>query len=336
MGVSAGLLASCEKAGIEPGRDYDLQRAARDRLDRLAAGAGELPLGLRARAARTSGCSRPAAAPTCARRSSPAARCCPCTRANCSAARSAARWRPGTSRAAASSTRSASSSSPSRCPRCRCSSGAMRTASGCARATSRCTRASGATATGSASPPAAARSSTGARTRRSTARACAWAPARSTGRRARVEEVLDALVVDIPGAGAETVELRMVLFVVLREGVDARRRAHRADQAAHPRGLLAAARAQRDPADRRGAAHAVGQGARGAGQAHPHGRRRRSEAASVDSLANPRSLDYFVRCRRARSQARLGQPARRPAHSPARGRAIASATAPSSGRRSPS
>ena len=51
MGVSAGLLASCEKAGIEPGRDHDLQRAARDRLDRLAADAGELPLGLRARQA---------------------------------------------------------------------------------------------------------------------------------------------------------------------------------------------------------------------------------------------------------------------------------------------
>ena len=37
MGVSPGLLASCEKAGIEPGRDHDLQRAARARRDRLAA-----------------------------------------------------------------------------------------------------------------------------------------------------------------------------------------------------------------------------------------------------------------------------------------------------------
>ena len=102
MGVSAGLLASCEKAGVEPARDYDLQRAARDRLDRLAARAGELPLGLRAR--------RPGRLAVLDERRHrrlhgvrrAAARCCRSTRANCSAARSAARWRPGTSRAAAS------------------------------------------------------------------------------------------------------------------------------------------------------------------------------------------------------------------------------------------
>ena len=45
-----------------------------------------------------------------------------------------------------------------------------------------CTRASGATATGSRSPSAAPRSSTGARTRPSTARGSGWARARSTGR----------------------------------------------------------------------------------------------------------------------------------------------------------
>ena len=106
MGVSAGLLASCEKAGIEPGRDYDLKRPARDRLDRLAAGAGELQVGLRARRighlavldqrrhGRLHG----------VRRRLPAA--ARCTRANCNVVRSAARWRPGTSRAGASSTRS--------------------------------------------------------------------------------------------------------------------------------------------------------------------------------------------------------------------------------------
>ena len=44
-----------------------------------------------------------------------------------------------------------------------------------------------------------------------------------------------------------------------------------ADRDAHPRGLLAAPRAQRGPRDRRGAAHAVRQGARGAGQADPDG-----------------------------------------------------------------
>ena len=49
LGVSAGLLAGCEKAGVEPGRDHDLSRAARDRLDRFAAVARELSLGQRAR-----------------------------------------------------------------------------------------------------------------------------------------------------------------------------------------------------------------------------------------------------------------------------------------------
>ena len=96
MGVSAGLLASCEKAGIEPAREADLTRAARRRLDRLAALAGVASAGSTSRSARTSGCSRPAAAPTSARRSSPAARCCRSTKANCSAARSAARSSPGT------------------------------------------------------------------------------------------------------------------------------------------------------------------------------------------------------------------------------------------------
>ena len=40
-------------------------------------------------------------------------------------------------------------------------------------------------------------------------------------------------------------------------------------------------------ADRRGAAHAQRQGARGAGEADPDGRRRAEQAASRDSLANP-------------------------------------------------
>ena len=62
------------------------ERAARDRLDRLAALAGGLPLGLRARGLGRSGCSRRAAAPTSALRSSAAVRCCRSTKANCSAA----------------------------------------------------------------------------------------------------------------------------------------------------------------------------------------------------------------------------------------------------------
>ncbi len=67
----------------------------------------------------------------------------------------------------------------------------------------------------------------------------------------------------------------------------------RAHQAADPRRLLAAARAKRGDRDRRGPADAVGQGARGAGEAHPDGRGP-EQAASVDSLANPASLQPFV------------------------------------------
>ena len=51
----------------------------------------------------------------------------------------------------------------------------------------------------------------------------------------------------------------------------ARRRAGARDRAARARGVLAAPRAERGVRHRRGAAHAVGQGARGAGQAHPDG-----------------------------------------------------------------
>ncbi len=83
---------------------------------------------------------------------------------------------------------------------------------------------------------------------------------------AAIEDVVDALVVDIPtpprsawrggGPGGEE-QLWMVLFVVLRDGV-LWSPAGSQDQAAHPRGLLATPCAQRDPADRRGAAHPVG------------------------------------------------------------------------------
>ena len=71
----------------------------------------------------------------------------------------------------------------------------------CARPTSRCTPASGATATGSRSPTAAPRSSTAAPTRRSTAAACGWARARSTARCSSLDEITDALVVDVPRDG---------------------------------------------------------------------------------------------------------------------------------------
>ena len=74
--------------------------------------------------------------------------------------------------------------SPSPCPRCRCASGTIRATSATSRPTSRNIRASGATGTSSGSTRRVARSCWGARTRPSTATACAWARPRSTARSA--------------------------------------------------------------------------------------------------------------------------------------------------------
>ena len=52
FGTSASYIASCMKAGVEPAAGRDLSRAARGRLDRLAARARGLRVGLRARRAR--------------------------------------------------------------------------------------------------------------------------------------------------------------------------------------------------------------------------------------------------------------------------------------------
>ncbi len=109
MGVSPGLLASCEKAGVEPARDHDLSALR-------AIGATGSPLApesfrwvYRARALRRVAVldeRRHRRVHGVRRRLPAAARC---MRANCSAARSAARWRRGTSGERASSTRWASS-----------------------------------------------------------------------------------------------------------------------------------------------------------------------------------------------------------------------------------
>jgi acetoacetyl-CoA synthetase len=90
MGVSAGLLASSEKGGVEPGRDYDLSALR-------AIGAAGAPLAPES-IAWIFGCSRRAAARTSARRSSAAARCSRSMKESCSVAGSAARSRRGTSR----------------------------------------------------------------------------------------------------------------------------------------------------------------------------------------------------------------------------------------------
>ena len=89
FGTSASYIAACMKAGVEPAAGRDLSRAARGRLDRLAAGARGLRVGLRARRARHLAVLHLAAAPTSAPRSSAAARCCPSTSASCRRARSA-------------------------------------------------------------------------------------------------------------------------------------------------------------------------------------------------------------------------------------------------------
>ena len=77
FGTSAAFIASCMKAEVRPGEGARPERPASGRLDRLAAVARGLSVGLRPARAPTRGCSRPRAGPTCARRSSAACRRCP-------------------------------------------------------------------------------------------------------------------------------------------------------------------------------------------------------------------------------------------------------------------
>ncbi len=95
-GAACELREGGRRAGARPRPEQRCARSARParRCRRRAS------TGCTSTSSATCGCSRRAAARTCARRSWRAARCCRCTRANCSAARSAARWRRGTSRAA--------------------------------------------------------------------------------------------------------------------------------------------------------------------------------------------------------------------------------------------
>ena len=89
-----------------------------------------------------------------------------------------------------------------------------------------------------------------------------------------LDEVVDALVVDVPREGER--ELDAAVRRAARRAPSSTTSSSRAIARADPRGLLAAPRARtRSIADRRGAAHAVRQGPRGAGQADPHGRRPR-------------------------------------------------------------
>ena len=112
-----------------------------------------------------------------------------------------------------------------------------------------------------------------------------------------VDDVVDALVVDLPLTGTNG---WIALFVVLREGAVLDDALAADDQAADPRGLLAAPRPRRDPHARRGPAHALREGGRGAGEADPDGRRPR--LGREPRLA--REPEHARSVRRARRRAR--------------------------------
>ena len=105
-----------------------------------------------------------------------------------------------------------------------------------------------------------------------------------------VPEVIDALVVDIPRPGTEG---WMALFVVLGEGEELERRADRRDQALDPRAVLAAPRPQRglpiDEVPRTLSGKVLEVPVKRILMGTPA-----DQAASRDSLANPKALDSFV------------------------------------------
>ena len=109
FGTSASYIAACMKAGVEPGAGRDLSRLRAVGSTGSPLAPGGLRVGLRARGARHVAVLDVAAAPTCAPRSSAAARSCPSTRASSSAARWAPTSTPSTRTASRWSTRSASS-----------------------------------------------------------------------------------------------------------------------------------------------------------------------------------------------------------------------------------
>jgi acyl-CoA synthetase (AMP-forming)/AMP-acid ligase II len=185
FGAGAAYFTNCMKAGLVAKDCGDLSRVRAlgstgsplpEEVQRWGSGRSSR------RARRRCGGATFRAAPTSAAPSSAATASCPKCPGRCNAVNSATRWRPGTRTASPSSPRWASWCAPSPFRRCRCTCGATRATRGISRATSTPTPAYGATATGSRSASTAAASSTGAATPPSTARACAWAPARSTAR----------------------------------------------------------------------------------------------------------------------------------------------------------
>jgi len=108
------------------------------------------------------------------------------------------------------------------------------------------------------------------------------------------DAVLDALVVDLPRPDTDG---WISLFAVLREGVVLDDALIAEIRRLDSRALLPAARAERDPSDRRGAKDVVGQAARGARKAILTGTPI-DQAASRESLANPAALDQVRRAGR--------------------------------------
>ena len=293
MGVSAGLLGELREGGrASPARDHDLARAARDRLDRLAARAGELPLGLRAR--------RPGRLAVLDQRRHRrlhrlrrrAVRCCPSTRANC---RPRARLRGrGLGRAG---------HEPDRRGRRAGDHGAdaldaavlLGRAGRRAPARELLLDVPGRLAPRRLDPHHPAR-------RRGHLRPLGLddqPPGRAHGHerdlpgRAAVPEVLDALVVDVPGGEARRGELWMVLFVVLATGValDEELAARSSGASARTaRRATSPTRCCRSPRCRaRSPARSLEVPVKRILMGAPA-----EQAASVDSLANPAALDYFV------------------------------------------
>ena len=96
FGASAPFLLACRKAGLEPAKVCRPVPAAGRRVDRRAAAARGVPLGLRGGHHRRASSTRSAAGPTSAPPSSAPARCCRCGRAGSPAGRSGPRSRPST------------------------------------------------------------------------------------------------------------------------------------------------------------------------------------------------------------------------------------------------
>ena len=287
-----GQVPRCDREARPAAARYARPRgAAHDHLDRLAARRRELRLRVRERQERRVPVVDLRRHRHHGARSPTRTRCCRCTAASCSAARSAWRSRCSTRREIPSSARKASWSAPSPFRPCRSASGTTAAASATTRPTSRNTRTSGATATGASSPSAARCSSTAARTRRSTPAACASAPPRSiawwsasTRSRSRWRSASS-------GRRTSPTDTRVVLFVQAA----GRLHAGRSARGAHP---------PRDPRDHATPRHVpatIVQVARHSAHQERQGGRARGQGRwctacrwrNTDALANPEALELF-------------------------------------------